>query len=419
MSSKQRLVSPWLASSCAALLLLPSPAFTADSSDAALAEIKRLLREIPLIDGHNDIPWQYRLHANDLGAFDLAGDTRKLKRPLHTDLPRLRAGGVGGVFWAAYVPVTLRGSTAVRATLEQIDVIHRLAAKHRDALELARTADDIERIHRAGKIASLIGVEGGHSIDNSLATLRMFHALGARYLGLTHTSNTDWADSATDEPKHKGLTPFGEDVVRELNRLGILVDLAHVSKDTMLAAIKASKAPVIFSHSSARALCDHPRNVDDETLRLLRDNGGLIMINFYPGYLTPAHRDYAEQMRVERKRLQEKLGDDPAKLEEAVAAWREKNPPPPNATIKDVADHIDHVKKLIGIDHVGLGSDFDGIGYAPAGLEDVSGYPALLAELLRRGYTKEESKKVAGANLLRVLRAAEQIAAKLQRESAR
>jgi len=377
--------------------------------------IRQILREVPLMDGHNDIPWQYRLRANDLAAFNLAGDTRALKRPLSTDIPRLRAGGVGGVFWSVYVPVTLRGGAAVRATLEQIDVVHRLCAKHPDALELARSADDIERIHRTGRIASLIGMEGGHSIDNSLATLRMMHALGARYMGLTHAANTDWADSATDEPRARGLTPFGEEVVREMNRLGMLVDLAHVSKDTMLAAMKVSKAPVIFSHSSARALCDHPRNVDDETLRLLRDNGGVIMINFYPGYLVQAHAGYTEKLRAERKRLQEFHGDNFAALDEALVAWRTTNPPPPNATLSDVADHLDHVLKVAGENHVGLGSDFDGITYAPKGLEDVSCFPALFAELQRRRWTRDEMKKLAGRNILRVMHVAERVASDLNR----
>jgi membrane dipeptidase len=364
------------------------------------------------MDGHNDIPWQYRLRAaNDLGAIDLAAGTAALKRPLTTDIPRLRAGGVGGVFWSVYVPVTLRGSVAVRATLEQIDLVHRLCAKHPDALQLARSADDIERIQRSGRVASLIGIEGGHSIDNSLATLRMMHALGARYMSLTHAANTDWADSATDDPRARGLTPFGEDVIREMNRLGMLVDLAHVSKDTMLAAMKASKAPVIFSHSSARALCDHPRNVDDETLRLLRANGGVIMINFFPGYLVKAHAAFAVKLQAERKRLQALHSDNFAALDDALAVWRKSNPPPPDATLSDVADHLDHVLKVAGEDHVGLGSDFDGITYTPRGLEDVSCFPALFAELQRRRWTKDEMKKLAGRNILRVMHTAERVAA--------
>ncbi|MBM3875919.1 MAG: membrane dipeptidase [Verrucomicrobia bacterium] len=393
-----------LVSSTAVLVAADKPRDTTD------ARLRQILREDPLIDGHNDIPWQYRLRANDLGAIDLAGDTRTLKRPLSTDIPRLRRGGVGGVFWSVYVPVTLRGEAAVRATFEQIDVVHRLCAKHPDALELVRKADDIERIHRAGRIASLIGMEGGHSIDNSLGNLRKMHALGARYMSLTHAANTDWADAATDEPRARGLTAFGEDVVREMNRLGMLVDLSHVSKPTMLAAMTVSKAPVIFSHSSARALCDHPRNVDDETLRLLRENGGVIMINFFPGYLVPAHAAYAEKLRVERKRLQGIHGDNFSALDDGLAEWRQANPPPPNATLGDVADHLDHVLKVAGEDHVGLGSDFDGITYAPKGLEDVSCYPALFAELQRRRWTRDEMKKLAGRNILRVMHVAERVA---------
>ena len=295
---------------------------------------------------------------------------------LHTDIPRLRAGGVGGQFWSVYVPANMQGPAAVRATFEQIDVVHRMVRKYPDTFELALTAADVERIFKAGRIGSLIGMEGGHSIDNSLATLRMFYAAGARYMTLTHSTNIRWADSGTDMPKVAGLSRFGEEVVREMNRLGMLVDLSHTSADAMRDAIRVSEAPVIFSHSDARALNDHGRNVPDDVLQLVRRNGGVVMVTFVPGFLTSTGK----------------------------------------ATLADVANHMDHVRKVAGADHVGIGSDFDGIETVPVGLEDVSKYPALTAELLRRGWPDDDVRKALGSNVLRVMRRAEEVAARLQKE---
>jgi membrane dipeptidase len=386
----------------------------AEKPDPKLDEVRQILREVPLIDGHNDVPWQFRKHSNDFSALDLAGDTAHLQPTMATDLPRLRAGGVGGQFWSVYVPTKPAGAEAVQATIEQIDVVHWMSARYPETLELALTADDVERIHRKGKIASLIGMEGGHSINNSLATLRMMYRLGARYMTLTHVKNTDWADAAGDEAKHHGLTPFGEEVVREMNRLGMLVDLSHVTDETMRAALRVSKAPVMFSHSSARALCNHVRNVPDEVLRLTAANGGVVMVCFLPAYVTETERKDDVARNDERKRLAQVHGDDEQKIREDLAAWRRANPEPHSASLTDVADHLDHIRKVAGIDHIGIGSDFDGFSGPPEGLEDVSKYPALLAELLRRGYTKDEIKKIAGLNVLRVMRGAERVARELQ-----
>lgn len=383
-----------------------------------MAEVRALLREGPLIDGHNDLPWQYRKRGGDLSAIDLRRDTSQLNPPWVTDIPRLRAGGVGGQFWSVYVPAKLPGAEAFQATVEQIDVVHRLCARYPDTFELALTADDVERIHRQGRIASLIGMEGGHSINNSLAALRMTYELGARYLTLTHTKNTDWADAAGDEAKHGGLTAFGEDVLREMNRLGMLVDLSHVTDDTMRDALRVTKAPVIFSHSSAYALCNHPRNVPDDVLQRVKTNGGVVMACFLPGYLTEGDRADFEAGMEERQRLQQLHADDPLKVDAGMTEWRRLRQRGNRASLSDAADHIDHIRKVAGIDHVGIGADYEGFSGPPVGLEDVSKYPALLAELLRRGYTHEEIKKVAGLNVIRVMRAAERVAAELQAAAA-
>jgi membrane dipeptidase len=383
---------------------------------ATVAKVKKILREVPLIDGHNDVPWQYHNRRADFDRIDFAQDTSQLRPPMHTDIPRLRAGGVGGQFWSVYVPATLTNAAGVQAVVEQIDVVHRMIARYPETLALALTAADVERIHRQGRIASLIGMEGGHSIGNSLAVLRMTFQLGARYMTLTHTKNTDWADAAGDEARHRGLTPFGIEVVREMNRLGMLVDLSHVTDDVMRNALRVTKAPVIFSHSSARALCDHVRNVPDDILRLTAANGGVVMVCFLPGYLNERERQYFESVTAERRRLREQFGDDAEKLEAALDEWRAAHPAPQSASVMDVADHVDHIRKVAGVDHVGLGGDYDGFRGSVAGLEDVSKYPNLLAELMRRGWTATEIKKLAGRNVLRVMRDAERIAKQLQRE---
>ena len=378
-------------------------------TDPMLERARRLLRDTPVIDGHNDYPWEVRQKAQlDLAKLDL----RQSQPSIMTDFARLAAGGVGGQFWSVYVPSPPPGTdpaTSVTQTLEQIDIVHRMVGRYPDKLTLALTADDIERAHRQGRIASLIGMEGGHSINSSLATLRMMHRLGARYMTLTHSLNVPWADAATDAPKLDGLSAFGEDVVREMNRLGMLVDLSHTSPATMADALRVSTAPVIFSHSSARALTDVPRNVPDEILRALPANGGIVMVTFVPGFVSQEIADYNRRETEERARLSALAGSTPEAVAKGVETWRAAHPAP-KASLIQVANHIDHIRKVAGIDHVGLGSDFDGITTVPVGLEDVSTFPALAAELLRRGYTDEDVRKIAGRNILRVMRAAETVA---------
>jgi membrane dipeptidase len=398
MVRARRLIAP------AAALLFLAAAPAPDLVERARA----LLRTMPLIDGHNDYPWVVREKAGlDLARLDIRG----AQPTLHTDIPRLRAGGLGGQFWSVYVPVDMKGPEATRATLEQIDLVYGMVRRYPDVFEMAFGADDLERVFKAGRIASLIGMEGGHSIDGSLGTLRMFYRLGARYMTLTHTANTPWADSATDAPKYGGLSPFGEDVVREMNRLGMLVDLSHVSPDTMRDALRVSKAPVIFSHSSARALCDSPRNVPDDVLRQLAANGGVVMVTFVPAFVAPEGGPAIVSYLAEKQRLDSLHPNDPKAVTAGIAEWK-KSHPDPKATLGQVADHIDHIRKLAGIDQVGLGGDFDGTDSLPQGLEDVSRYPELIAELLRRGYSDDEVRKLAGGNLLRALRGAEAVAAR-------
>ncbi len=361
-----------------------------------------------VFDGHNDLPWQFRKR-NDLSFRTI--DLRKPQKSLglHTDIPRLRQGGVGAQFWAAYVDTeTTKQGVAVKQTLEQIDVIHRLVRTYPDVFEMALTAAEVERIRKKGKIASLIGVEGGHSIDNSLGVLRTYYQLGVRYMTLTHSDNTDWADSATDKPRHKGLTKFGEEVVREMNRLGMLVDISHVSADTMRHALRITRAPLIASHSSAFALAGHPRNVPDDVLKLVKANGGVVMVNFYSGFITP-EGVRASRGLVDAYRGMAKKYPDARQRRAALEAWKKENPLPAGS-IHHVVDHIEHVIKVAGVDHVGLGSDYDGITSAPHQLEDVSCYPYITQELLNRGYKKEEIVKVLGLNALRVLRQAENVA---------
>ncbi len=390
-----------------------------DSSEPAgspEAAVRALLTEVPLIDGHNDVPWQYRKRVeNHLARLDLATDLRNLDPPMHTDIPRLRQGGVGAQFWSVYIPVTLGGPGAVRATLEQIDMTKRFVERYSDTFELAMTRADIERIHRAGKIGSLIGMEGGHSIENSLAALRQLYAAGARYMTITHSKNTDWADSATDEPEHNGLTRFGREIIGEMNRLGMLVDISHVSPKTMHDVLEVTEAPVIFSHSSARGVTDHPRNVPDDVLARLKQTDGVVMVTFVPGYISEGAHRHREEREEEQKRLEALTPDDDDAVQAALTEWDEQNPEPA-ATLSHVADHIDHIKRTAGIERVGLGGDYDGITTVPVGLEDVSKYPDLLLELKRRGYSDDDLRAVIGKNLLRVLGRVEEVARRLRSE---
>jgi membrane dipeptidase len=401
----------------ASALVLVAPHRTrAVAADEAhrLQVVFEVLAATPLIDGHNDIPWQYRTRVdNHLDRIDFR-DTHLLDPPMHTDLARLASSRLGGQFWSVYIPTDLAGPGAARAVLEQIDVVHRLTERYSQALEMAYTADDVVRIHRAGKVASLIGMEGGHAIENSLAVLRQLYAAGARYMTLTHSSNCDWADSATDEAEHQGLTRFGQEVVREMNRLGMLVDLSHVSPETMHDALDATASPVIFSHSSARAVTDHPRNVPDDVLARLPKNGGVVMATFVPEFVDDAVRREANARSDERERLRDLHGDDEARVETELRRFDGLRAAAVHATLFDVADHIDHIRRVAGVDHVGIGSDFDGITAVPRGLEDVSRLPYLLAELLDRGWSRDDLAKLVGGNVLRVMRANEEKARELR-----
>lgn len=368
---------------------------------AGLVAAQDLLRRTPVIDGHNDLPWALRdAGLSSLDGVDLAGPVSFT----HTDLPRLRAGGVGAQFWSVYVPAELAGESAVITTLEQIDLVHRMIARYPDALELALTAADVERIMAAGKIASLLGAEGGHSIGGSPGVLRVLHALGVRYLTLTHNLNTPWADSATDIPASGGLTDFGREVVREAQRIGVLADLSHVSAGTMRDTLDIATVPVLFSHSSARVVTDHPRNVPDSVLERLAVNGGICMVTFVPAFVSKQCLEWDQLAAAEagRRGIDYRNLASRAELDDWVTAN-----PPPAATIADVADHIDHVRAVAGVAHVGLGGDYDGTDELPAGLADVSGYPALFAELLSRGWSEADCALLANRNLLRVLRDAE------------
>jgi len=385
-------------------LALPSAA-----QETGETRARRILERTPLIDGHNDLPWALREgYGSDPHAIDLTADL-DATTGLQTDIPRLRAGGVGGQFWSVYVPASLTPLDAAKATFEQIDVVRRMVAAHPETFELATTAADVVRVHRAGKIASLIGIEGGYSIDDSLGLLRQFHEAGVRYMTLTHSRTTTWADSATDAPKWGGLSPFGETVVREMNRLGMLVDLSHVSEETMLDAMRVSEAPVIFSHSSARAVTNHTRNVPDSVLSQLADDGGVVMVTFVPGFVSEANRQWGLDLAAEIQRRGLDTSDTVA-LEAAMKPWTDAHPRP-NATIADVVAHIQHVRAVAGIDHVGLGGDFDGVTALPDGITGVDAYPRILAALMDAGWTGSDIRKLAGENVLRVMRAAEVVAA--------
>jgi membrane dipeptidase len=395
-----------------------------DASDRVAARVDAVLAKTPVIDGHNDMPWTIRdRFGGDLSKIDLSSDTSKLAPPagepaMMTDIPRLRAGHVGAQFWSVWIPVTTTGPAAVQTTIEQIDLVKKIAARWPRDFAMAYTAADIRRAEREGRIASLIGVEGGHQIDDSLAVLRQYYDLGARYMTLTHSSNTAWADSATDAPKHNGLTPFGKAVVREMNRIGMLVDLSHVSEATMRSALEISRAPVIFSHSSARALTDHPRDVPDEVLHLVAANGGIVMVNFAPGYVSEARRRWDADFEAEKARLDSPpfgglyIGD-PERAKAELEKWKTEHPAPP-VGVNDVADHVQHIRDVAGVEHVGIGSDFDGIPEAPTGLDGVDKYPALFAELARRGWSDADLTRLAGGNLLRVMEGAEAAAARLR-----
>ena len=384
-----------------------------------------LLRRFPLIDGHNDLPWALRARAGgDTSRVRLTGPGDAAAEPAdqaevnlaapvagtHTDLPRLAAGGVGAQFWSVYVPSSLAADGAVTTVLEQIELARRMIARYPEALELALTADDVERVFASGRVASLLGAEGGHAIAGSLGVLRMLYALGVRYMTLTHNNNVGWADSATDDPEAGGLTDFGRDVVREMQRLGMLVDLSHVAPGTMRDALDVAAAPVIFSHSSARAICDSPRNVPDDVLARLAANGGVCMVTFVPGFVSQEAADWLAGLKAETARR----GLDARDLAQVFAVkpeWEAAHPVP-QATLAQVADHIEHVRRVAGLEHVGIGGDFDGTPDVTAGLEDVSAYPALFAELLARGWCEPDCAALAGGNLLRVLRDAESVAAR-------
>lgn len=400
-----------------ALLALPVVALSQPAPSipaAAQARIDRILKATPLIDGHNDLPEQLRdNYRNDVEGTDVAANGEKLPKPVMTDIARLHAGRVGGQFWSVYISASVHGDEAIRQTLEQIDVVKRLAAKYPKDLELATTAVDVVRIHKAGRVASLIGIEGAHQMGGSMAALRMFHLLGARYMTLAHFLNNDVADSATDNPVHGGLSPFGKAVVGEMNRLGMIVDLSHVSPDAMKATLAITKAPVMFSHSDARALSDHPRNVPDDVLALVKANGGVVMVNFYPGHLSAAVLARSADRAAEEARAKVLFNGQPKRVKAAMTAWDAAHPAPVTP-VSVVADHIDHIVKVAGHDAVGLGGDLDGIDTVVPGLDSVGGYPLLFAELIKRGWSDADLAKLAGGNILRVMRGVEATAAAMK-----
>src|SRR6056297_3205827 len=374
-----------------------------------------ILESVPLFDGHNDAPRQYRNRVGyKFSALDFY-DTTQLENPMHTDIPRLKEGRVGAQWWSVYVSAYIPEPEAVKQTMEQIDFVHRMAERYPDEFEMAYTAADVERIFADGKSASLIGMEGGHSINNSLATLRMFYDLGARYMTITHGRTLDWADAAGDEPRHGGLTEFGEEVIREMNRLGMMVDLSHVTPESMKDAIRVSQAPVMFSHSNARAISGHPRNVPDDVLQLLPEKDGLVMVTFVESFTSEELRQWYAERSGYRAKIESLYAGQPDIISEMMDEWTEENEMP-KSTLEQVADHIDHIRDQVGVDHIGIGGDYDGVSSLPTGLEDVSTYPDLFAELLKRGYSEEELRKIAGENMLRVMRGIETTAERLQQE---
>ncbi|GAA0755483.1 membrane dipeptidase [Erythromicrobium ramosum] len=406
----------------AAAFLLASPLVAQEAPvDPATATANAALEVAPIFDGHNDVPNQLRARvANQINAFDFedtthTGEAHPQGAVMQTDLARLRQGKVGAQFWSVYVPSNPDEPEAVQEVIEQIDVTKRLIARYPDALRFATTADQVERAMADGKVASLLGMEGGHSIGSSLGVLRQLHALGARYMTLTHNSNTPWADAGTDNPVHGGLSAFGMDVVREMNRLGMLVDLSHVSEATMMDALDVAKAPVIFSHSGARAVNGHPRNVPDSVLARLPENGGIVMVVALPGFLNEARRQWFAKRSAEEARLKALFQGQPETVTTTMAAWDKANPEPAT-TIKHMADHIDHIRKVAGVESIGIGGDFDGMPSGPVGFEDVRGYPLLFAELAKRGYSQAELEMIASRNALRVMRAAEAYAAQVASE---
>ncbi|MHB0962594.1 MAG: dipeptidase [Gemmatimonadaceae bacterium] len=395
------------------LLAVALPAF-AQAPDPYLARVKKLLATTPIIDGHNDVPWEIRENRErprDVDHFDLRTNLKNQD----TDLARLKQGGVGGQFWSIYIPGGVKDSGYARIQLEEFDIARRMIAKYDKEMIFARTAAEARRAMTQGKLASFLGLEGGHAIENSLGALRVYYDLGARYMTLTHNVTLDWADAALDKATHDGLTPFGEEVVREMNRLGMIVDLSHVSPATMSDALNVTESPVMFSHSPARALSDHPRDVPDSILVRLKQNGGIVMVTFVREFVSQKNQDWRLARIARRRELAAGFGGDTARLSAAMTEWLRANPEP-IVTIQDVADHYDHIKRLIGADYIGIGADFDGTGGEHIqGLEDVSKYPYLLAELARRGWTDADLRKIASDNMLRVLAANEAVAARLQK----
>jgi membrane dipeptidase len=425
----RKLTAPLLLAGCVAALSTPAaaqkPAVATTAAakaasdlrnaslDVRLAYVRRLLRRTPLVDGHNDLPWAMREEKEkplDVEAYNLRRPTKGM-----TDIARLRQGQVGGQFWSVYIPGDIRDSGYARVQLEQIDIARRVIARYPDVFTPALTAADVRKAYAQGKIGSLLGMEGGHAIENSLGALRAYYDLGVRYMTLTHNVTLDWADAANDKQRIGGLTNFGREVVREMNRLGMLVDLSHVSPGVMSDALTTTEAPVIFSHSSARAVTNVPRNVPDSILARLPKNGGVVMVTFVPGFVSQKVADHDAALNRLRDSVARQYPNDNDAQFKAVAAWRQANPTP-IATIADVADHMDQIKRVAGAEHVGMGGDYDGITETVQGLEDVSKYPYLLAELVKRGWTETEIRGVAGENVLRVLARTEVVAARLRKE---